>query len=239
MGKKMKMLEGILRGARKIGAGLALAGALAVGPKVDAAINGYTTWGTNSTISVTNNQYFVLPIVTGTASNITSETMRIELGSGNSQTGNVSIAGLTFFENASNVVTNPGSPFYSATLSHALPMLATNALYFQINLGTASGLGTGTGQVANLFLNFYNPTSTNALIDLNFIYTSVGKLPSGTWSTLGGTWTNAASALSGFDTSSHLQFNVAPATIPEPSGFALALWGLGGLFVLNRWKRKD
>jgi hypothetical protein len=31
---------------------------------------------------------------------------------------------------------------------------------------------------------------------------------------------------------------VAPATIPEPSGLALALWGLGGMFVLNGWKRR-
>jgi len=258
----MKMLEGIIKGtkrtakhivdnSRKYATGLAVAGALFTSPqKANAAINGYTTWNTgyviDGTTGVTNNlghmagvtntiksgDILLLNLVQGTQSNLYSDMIRFTLGTGNALTNNLQLAGSSYFNNSSGLVTNPNAFYYNKTLD--LDTLVTYPVtnkggYFEGRLSIgAANFASGTGDVMQLQFQALNNGPTDVLVPINLSSITVGRS--------GGTWGYPASwANKSLDYGDSAYAYINLTNIPEPTSLALVGLGIGlGAALLSK-----
>jgi hypothetical protein len=216
----MKMLKGILNGMRKIGVGLAFAGALMSSPE-DSSANisltptYWTTGGVDAGTNLVLGQNYVMRLQV----DLTGEPTR-QLGySGWTITFPTNCASFT-----AGYLPTIGDIFQgwnmSPTYNYVDNVISGNTLADNsrnLNNPLSGGPSNTVG-----YLGFYDFTTTSVASNRPF--------------TLSAIVLKDTANLSFGVTINQNRFNVSQ--IPEPNALALALWGLGGLFVLNRWKRR-
>lgn len=232
----MKMLESMVNGAKKIGVGLALAGALVAGPKVDAATN--VVYGViPESASVTNGQSSYIDLYFGSGLNLLEVAARITFGNVGFDTNTLRFIGGTIFASPPGYVATDGG-FIGQQL-HALSYACQSNGLLIADVATANLTSTtGTNYFARWSFNvFYTGTSDyqvnltpsfgQAVDDFGVLHTSDGSADPGI-----GDDPNSVFNLIGRGSS------VTVKGIPEPSALALVLAGLGGLYLLNGLKKR-
>jgi hypothetical protein len=154
------------------------------------AINGFTTWEQGGrTNTIQSGDFISLSMVQGTASNIYSDTIRFTVGTGNSMTNNLLLTGSSYYNLPDGTVTNG---FYNGKVFDIDPLVTyafTNfsASYFEGRMGLNALPGTfGTGLVATVTFQGYNPGPTNLVVPVIISAITVGR--SGGWWGNPGQW---------------------------------------------------
>lgn len=195
---------------------------LATSQTGSAAVHGFTTWELGGqTNTIQSGDLISLSIVQGTESNVYSDTIRFTVGTGNSMTNNLVLTGSDYYNLPNGTVTNG---FYNGNVFDMTWMLTypvTNyGNFFQGRMGLGGiQYSTGTGSVATVTFQGYNPGPTNTLVPVFIFSVTVGR-SGGTWGSGNNTW---ATRSLDYGNSSYTWVEIQ--AIPEPS--AVVLVGLG------------